>query len=162
MVKEEKKPSRRLPPENFIDHRTIERADDGDRSAIKTLCWLAAGHVQAMSSCLAIQYDDLTPFLVDALEKIAKGEDPNTAFGWKRGRGRRPENTSLRDWGIRMDVQQRMLEKGEDKTTACSSVTRSAGVGGDVDLEESRVMEICKGLDTETDLEAEFQSLDLS
>lgn len=128
-----------------VDGNLIEQFRAGNRSAIKAVSSVLARHLEHDPS-------DAITALAEVLERIGKGEDPNSAFGWtKHGKnGRRSDvNNALRDFEVRTEVQSLMRE-GSSLTAACAAVSTERN--GIFLLSNKTVEAICKGLSKDTEL----------
>lgn len=134
--------------ENFVDAGLLGHVSSGNREAIRAMCKLAAEHVAEMRARCGPGHDDLTPFVLSALNAIAAGTSPDAAFGWKqKKRGRQHQNHSLRDWMIRTEVLERMKVSDQSLTIACESIsagTHDEDIGHG--LSETKIRNICKGM----------------
>lgn len=137
--------------ENYVDGGLLSKAGSKDRRAISELCRMAAAELKDMVARCVTGHDDINPWLIAALEKIAAGASPDKAFGWGQSRkGPSGGGNKLRDRIIRSTVQERMSQTNEDVTVACHSVSREEG--GDIALSGSSISKICKGLNKDDEL----------
>lgn len=135
----------------FVDGGLLKKAKDGNRLAIAEMCKIACIHFADISSLSTDGgHDDVSSFIFDALRRVGNGESPNDAFNWKQHRRGVPKgNTELRDWYVRMAVQERMRTSGEGLLAACESV-QDENEAESLRLGTSTIMEICAGLTSET------------
>ena len=92
-----------------------------------------------------LQHDDALDWLAGALQAIVDGEQPNQAFGWEQGRSGHPDrNNEFRNWDIKTTVRDRMRDKGESNTAACTSV--SSELNGEFLLGSASIKGICRGI----------------
>jgi hypothetical protein len=97
-------PDRRKKIEVFVDGNLMDQAEKGNHEAIREVAKLAALHIKDLSIRGTKRDNELTDFVVKALEKISKISTPNDAFGWSR-RGAQPQNQALLEWHLAQYVK---------------------------------------------------------
>lgn len=83
----------------------MEQAEKGNHAAIREVAKLAASHIKGLSIRGTMGDNELTDFVVKALENIAENLTPNDAFGWSR-RGAQPQNRTLLEWHLAQYVKE--------------------------------------------------------
>ncbi|MGZ8941534.1 MAG: hypothetical protein ACXW00_02040 [Methylobacter sp.] len=82
----------------------MDQAEKGNHEAIREVAKLAASHIKDLSIRGMNGNDELTDFIVKALDKIAENSTPNDAFSWSR-RGAQPQNRTLLEWHLAQYVK---------------------------------------------------------
>jgi hypothetical protein len=124
---------RRKSTSTFVDGTLLAKAASHDRQAIATICANAADHVETGLGLNAQSRDDLALFVVNALRAIGSGKSPDEAFGWKRGRGNPPSNSSMLHWTMARYVHD-LVSAGHSLDDAAAIVASAWGTpaAGDV------------------------------
>lgn len=143
--------------ENYVDGGLLRKADEGDRSAITTMCELAVEHLQRLAAAAVCGSDDVTPWVIAALEAIGRGQEPNHAFRWNQSKRGRPKvGHEFRDWIVRREVREKLRQLNQDCpdgrhfSAACAAI--ASELGGEIHLSDKRIEQICKGLTVDTEL----------
>lgn len=130
----------------FFDGYLLDKAQIGERESVMALC-------EYLAQCFdenCEPAEGAMTLLQEILEKISKGESPDTAFRWKqRRRGNRVKNTAFRNWEIKMAVRA-LLIAGYGHGDACFQVSSEAD--GPFLLGQKTIKEICAGLTKTTPL----------
>jgi hypothetical protein len=112
-----------------VDGHLLAQARDGNREAIRQIAKIAADHLRRQAARRPDEPDDVTPFLTEALERMAGGRTPNDAFRWGRN-GRQPANESMIRWTLAMHVEA-LIHEGFSDTDAIALVGEAANKGAD-------------------------------
>lgn len=133
-----------LAKDSYVDCGILEKAREGDRDSIMALC-------QYLTDCQksgVFPDRGATNMLFGFLGKVAEGQDPSAAFGWKQAtKGRRSQNTAFRDWEVKTVVQERM-KHNESWRAACLAVSSESN--GEFLLGQKTIENICDGLTVDT------------
>ena len=131
--------------EHFTDGGLLEQFRQGNRTAIMDVSKVAGN---LLNNYGEFRDQDLITLFAEVLTAIGNGQEPNEAFGWKQsGKGRIPENNTMRDSDIKQTVIYLMRE-GKTLNQACKAV--SSEENGDFLLGYKTISEICKGLSSDT------------
>jgi hypothetical protein len=136
----------------LVDPDTLADSYNGDQAAVRIVCKLAAQHLTDMAARFIKSDDDLTPFVIHMLEKIAAGEDPNNAFGIGKGsgkRGRKSKKDDFLHWSLAQNVKSLINDYQLTREAALSlvqsalplrfySAESSGGLGATVEKEYYR------------------------
>lgn len=112
-----------------VDGHLLGAARAGNREAIRQVAEIAVDHLRQQVAARAGEIDDITPYLIQVLARIAAGGTPNAAFAWDR-RGRQPENLAFLHWSLALHVEA-LIKDGFLKEDALDLVGEAAKLSGD-------------------------------
>jgi len=111
-----------------IDGHLLAQAKDGNREAVARMAEEAAAHIRALAGQVAPAMDDITPWLLNALDALASGRPPNEAFGWLRN-GRQPKSGDFLLWNLAMHIDA-LIDGGMSRLEAIALVGDAANMDG--------------------------------